>query len=904
MIHQFIYRGSLLTFVMLLAFAVSSFAQQQKQPVKETYTAKDRVRSGVALGGIGTGSIELRKDGNFHNWSIFNNYPLGAGPIIDLPQRPMSADHNSFLYFVVRYQLEGEQPRIKLLQLNDASVEGGLLNEAPIYYFPWLSNVESIEYAGRFPYVNMKFTDSEMPFDIHLKAQSPFIPHDVDNSSLPAIYFDFDIVSKSDKPVEVEVIGTLRNLVAYDVGEKYFTAHIEEKEGYKYFVQGAGGVDTDHISYGNTALGALGGEEVSYYLGWAHRHPYYEKMLVNSQLGNINDVENRNTTTPEGKKIVWMSKDDNNQLCKSSIAVTKTVEPGVKATANFFMNWYFPNAYGAVLYKAKKNNTLLENEKGYVVRFKPTEKVGHYYENLFESVDEVVDYIVTQRAELTRKTNAFVADFYKTDEEQYILDQVNSHLNTFVTSSQFDKSGRFGIREGMTSNESWGPNITTDVSLYGSVPIIQLFPDLHKASMKAHRALQSAHGEINHGIGYDLGKTQNGTFGVYERVDLAPNYIQLVLRDYLFTNDTAYLKEMWPSVQLAIDYVLKDKDKDGDLVPDMHGIMCSYDNFPMYGLSSYILTQWVTAMEMAAIAAEDMGEKTAARRYRNIAKKGVKLMNKELWNGEYFRLSNDYKGKKGEDEGCLTDQLFGQWVAHTVGIGRLYDKDKIHSSMESILKLSFIEKDYLRNCTWPEHPLFYPLHETDLWVDQANTPWTGVELAFASFLIYEGKVKEGKQVIKAVDDRYRKAGLYWDHQEFGGHYFRPMSSWAILNALSGFTLVKDGYTFSPKTEEDSFTYFFSANTGTGHFEKDEKGISVIAQSGALRILSLTLPEQLWQDRMQPVLKNGEEAIKVKKWEHHMEEGAWTAVFDKAVILKKGEVLLINSEKLSTSKVDQ
>ena len=62
----------------------------------------------------------------------------------------------------------------------------------------------------------------------------------------------------------------------------------------------------------------------------------------------------------------------------------------------------------------------------------------------------------------------------------------------------------------------------------------------------------------------------------------------MVMRDFFYTNDTAYLKEMWPSVKKAIEYILTERDHNKDQMPEMNGIMCSYDNFPMYGLASYI----------------------------------------------------------------------------------------------------------------------------------------------------------------------------------------------------------------------------------------------------------------------------------------------------------------------------
>ncbi|GJM64378.1 hypothetical protein PEDI_49300 [Persicobacter diffluens] len=843
------------------------------------------------LGGIGAGGVEIRKDGQFYNWSILNNYPNGSAPILHFPTRPNSPEENSYLFFMVRYQVEGQQPQIKLLQLNNDIAYGGLLNEAPIYYFPWMSSVDQIEYSARFPFADLTFSDEDMPFEVKLESYAPFIPHDVKNSSLPAIDFNFELKSKIDKPLSVSIIATQRNLVAYDTPNKYFTVDIVKKDGVKYFKQSVGNVSEEHDSFGQMGLGAIGGDEVSYYLGWSHRHPFLERLLTQNDLGNIDDSKNRNKLNKAGEKIAWTGGGDNNQVFKSSIAVSKTLKAKEQMGAHFFMNWYFPNAIGWVSSKKERGNDgLIKDPKGYQLPIKKTSRVGHYYENSFENYDQVVDYFVANNKSLKERSKAFVDDMYRSDVEQYILDQINSQLNTFVTSSQLDKEGRFAIREGLTNNQSWGPFATSDVSLYGSASIIALFPELQKNMMRCHAHAQTPDGEINHGLGADLGLNQNGTFGVYERVDLAPNFIQLVLRDYLFTNDKAYIKEMWPSVKKAIDYVLREKDLDGDQMPDMEGIMCSYDNFPMYGLASYITTQWISAMSMAAIVAEDMGESKNAKKYKKIADKGIKLMDKYLWNGNYYRLANDYHGDKGKDEGCLTDQLFGQWVAYEAGVGRLFEKEKVHSAMRSILSYSYIENDYLRNCTWPEHPKFFPMAETNLWVDQANTPWTGVELAFASFLIREGMVEEGKQIVKSIDDRYRKAGLYWDHQEFGGHYYRPMSAWSVLNALAGYNLVKDHYTFAPKNHEESYNLFFSANTGTGALIKDHQAVNVEAYSGTLQLASLTLPTTLWQKKNN-LITTKEGAVKVKKWIE--KDGMTTAIFDQVIELEKGENLMIN-----------
>jgi len=831
-----------LTAIAFLGFSLFSqdlHSQKQppsKAPLAEEYTALDRVRSGIAHGGIGTGSVELRKDGQFYNWSIFNNQALSTGPLFQLRTNPLDSWRESLQFFIVRYQEDGKEPKLKLLQLNQSLTEGAM--ESIDYYYPWMSAVERIEYSARFPYTWMTFTDPEMPLKIELEAFSPFIPNDVKNSSLPGVYFNFKITSLSDKNVKVMLLASQRNLAGYDVTEKYFIGKPVEKPGYKFFEQAVGGMDTTASSFGQMGMASVS-DSSTYYIGWEHKHPYYEYLVVDEKLRNINDAGNRNKIDKiSGKMRGNFSSGSKDQRMFSSIAISKTLSPKTTLENSFIMTWFFPNNYGSI-----NNRGEGKKELDYSSDQKLTKLTGNYYANYFGSATDVADYMVKEQKSLTAKTKKFMDDMYQSDIDLFVLDQINSQLNTLITSTVLTKDMKFGIREGMTEDKSWGPNNTLDVALYGSIMTISLFPELQKSAMRCHRNIQTAKGEINHGLGFDLDYNQNGTWGVYDRIDLPGNYIQMVLRDYFLTNDTAYLNEMWPSVKKAIDYVLAGKDKNKDLMPEMNGIMCSYDNFPMYGLSSYIQSQWVCSLSAAAIAAVKMGDKAAKKKYTAIAQSGSTLMDKYLWNGKYFRLSNDYDsttGNKGADEGCLTDQIIGQWIAHQCGLPYLFKKENVKTALENIMDLSYKPDFGLRNCSWPQYPGIFPIQETDLWVDQANTCWTGVELAFASFLIYEGLVKEGYDVIRTVDNRYRKANLYFDHQEFGGHYFRPMAAWGIINAILGLEINCGTYTFDPKLTQDSFTLFFAFPGGTAHYIKSAGNIEIKVLSGEWKYNKLVL----------------------------------------------------------------
>lgn len=773
------------------------FGVARPEAVKEVMNGTYPARSGVAIGGIGAGCAELRKDGRFYNWSIFGNQPKGTGPRIDFAE-------DSILYFMLRYEPAGQEPRIKVLQINETPDFAG--QDGPLYYFPWMSCVEKTEYSARFPFVRMKFTDPEMPVEVELEAYSPFIPHDVKNSSLPVQILNFKVTSVSDEPADVMLMGTLRNCVGYDVKEKLYTTTLKEKDGYKLCEMSCTGIDTAGSTFGTQSLASLSAD-TSYYLGWEHRHPCLEIALRNKELPNIDDTAGRTTYDRQTGKRVALER------LFSTLAFSKKLKPGQSFEHTFIDTWHFPN-----LYARKSRGQLGEN-------------VGHYYSNFFDGAAGVAEYVIENRAVLTERTKRFMEDFYNSSAPGFVLDEINSQLNTFVTGGWLIRDGTFGVQEGLTAAQSWGPVATMDVSYYGSVPTSALFPELQRSMLRAHRRQQGGNGAVVHGLRKGFSSELRGTAGAFNRLDLPGQYVTMVLREYFWSGDKAWLEEMWPSVKAAIEYVLRERDYDGDSMPDMEGIMSSYDNLPMYGTASYIDSMWLAAMAYSAEAAKVMGDERAEQRYRRIFTQGKAKFEAKLWNGRYYRLWNDEGGRDGgKDEGCFTDQIIGQWAAHLCSLGEIHDAGHKKTALGSIMEMSYRPGFGLRNCSWPGDKWWHDIPE-DMWVDQLNTCWSGVELEFAALLIYEGMYEEGLAVVKSVDERYRKAGLYWDHQEFGGHYFRPMSAWSIVNAMLGLGINAGTYSFSPKLKAKNLKLFFAFDGGTAHYMRKISGGSELIGIG-------------------------------------------------------------------------
>lgn len=830
--------------------------------IKNTMKRIDKPRSGIAHGGIGTGGIELRQDGIFRNWHIFNNLPFGTGPRV--PEH-----YDSHLFFKVRWEEEGQNPKMKLLQIEEGYRVANIFSQPHYYIVPWISGIEQIDYEASFPYTTLRFSDSEMPFDIELEVYSPFIPHDIKNSSIPAVIFNAKFIQKTDKKVDILFVGAYRNLTGYATKDKAFINYAEVSDGITTITATSDRVDKTNSDYGFISLSTTD-KNATYYLGWDHVHPYYEILIRNKTLGNIDDTKGRN----------YLKNDKGEPLGAdthlNSLGVNFSLENRGTYTTSMVYSWCFDNFYAAT----KENQ--------------PKRIEGNYYSNFYNNSGDVAKYVYGNLDILSSKTKKFHDAFFNSSIPEFVLDQINSHFNTFVTSSWLTKDMNFGIQEGMTSDHSWGPVATTDVGMFGSIMTASLFPELDKKMYLTHKELQKANGEVKHGIERNFacaGESETE----HSRIDMPQQYVIQALRAYFWTQDKEYLNTMWESVKASLDYVLRERDENGDLLPDIHGqLMCSYDNFEMHGNAAFITSQWLAALEFAIEAAKDLGDTQAEVRYQDYLTKSRKHAEDSLWNGKYFRLYNDIGGLKGDcSEGCLTDQIIGQWAAKMIGADDIFDKNKIQKALKHIVSTNL--KDYgLVNCTWPEDSFLHDIPD-DCWNDQYNTCWTGVELEFASLLIYEGLVDEGLAVIKNVDDRHRKFGIYFDHPEFGGHYYRPMSSWAIADAYLGLNKRNDHISFAPVINGLSCKMLFTTSSGYAHFEVDGANdiISIISDENDTKFksLSIKLPfAKKWSDNICITLNN----VKTSDFDYSFDEANSTIniTFNNEISIAEGKQLVI------------
>jgi non-lysosomal glucosylceramidase len=107
--------------------------------------------------------------------------------------------------------------------------------------------------------------------------------------------------------------------------------------------------------------------------------------------------------------------------------------------------------------------------------------------------------------------------------------------------------------------------------------------------------------------------------------DLNSKFVLMVYRDYVLTGkkDTAFLRETWPAVKSAIEY-LRQFDK-GSGVPENSGYPDqTYDDWVTTGVSAYSGGLWLAPLRAAEETAHLVGDAPAAANYHALFAKAQK----------------------------------------------------------------------------------------------------------------------------------------------------------------------------------------------------------------------------------------------------------------------------------------
>jgi uncharacterized protein (DUF608 family) len=482
-----------------------------------------------------------------------------------------------------------------------------------------------------------------------------------------------------------------------------------------------------------------------------------------------------------------------------------TLRPGQQQNVTFVVTWHFPN-----LSVAGMNN------------------VGRHYASRFSNACAVAQYVAANFKRLSTSTRLWCDTWYDSSLPYWFLDRTMANTTTLATSTCYRfKSGRFWAWEGI----GCCPGTCTHVWHYAQA-VGRLFPEIERN----HRE------QVDFGIAFHadggIGHRANLQRSSHPAHDGQCGRILGAYREHQMSADYAFLKRMWPKIKKAIEYMIQRDGNDDGIV---EGSQPNTLDAAWFGKISFLASLYLAALRAGEATAIEMGDDDFAQRCRDIAERGSQRI-LGLYNGEYFYQIEDPNRLNaiGIGKGCYIDQVFGQSWAFQVGLGRLFDEQKIKSALRALWKYNFVpdvgpfREKFKRGrwyavagdagllmCTWPRGGLRedFKKHWQYMYFNECMT---GFEWQVASHMIWEGMITEGLAIARAIHDRYDAALRNpYNEIECSDHYARAMASYGAFIAACGYEYhgPKGYLAFAPRINPQNFEAAFTTADGWGSFSQ-------------------------------------------------------------------------------------
>ncbi len=824
------------------------------------YAGERRKYVAFPLGGIGTGSVSLTGSGRLIDWSIRN--------------RPAIDHFNGYSHFAIKAEQEGKLLDARVLNGPYEGTPTGSPSPRKFDGFGFGANRDSmagvphfddVTFIGRFPVAELQFQNASFPGRVQMTAFSPFIPHNDRDSSMPAALFAFAVENNTAAPIDYTIAATLGNY-GCDSGIHTFTR--QNAISMLHFTSAA----VRNPEMGGDLAILSDGDDIEH-VDYHFRGQWFDSLgLYWREFARPGRLRERHYDKPRATKNMFQQPEH------GTLSARVRVAPGEKRSVRFAISWNYP--LGSIYWfnREQPGSPPFEGTP-------PTWK-NYYATQWADSLVSGMDAFKRWDA-LEAQTMAFRDAIFDSSLPPVIIDALNGTLG-ILRSATFIRleGGEVWGWEGQHINEGSCEGSCTHVWNYQQT-LANLFPALERTLRQTeftYNQLPSGgltfRQRLPLGSGFDIiGPCADGHFGA----------IIKAYREWKNLGDDAWLKRYWWNIKRAMEYAWSpdnpdrwDPKKTGVLWGRQHHTL----DMELFGPNSWLTTMYIAALKAASLMAEAMSDPEFAKECRDLATKGGAFVDNDLFNGRYYTQkldlsdrsvltpfdqhrkagvlsdsfmeaywSDEYKEIKYQiGEGCLTDQILGQWHADIAGLGDLLDPAKVHQALASVFKenyrsnlrdhfnpcrvYAYEDEAGLLLCTWPSG-----INKPALPAPYAEEVWTGLEYMMASHLIQRGLVDEGLTVVRAARARHDGARRNpWNDMECGSYYVRALSSYALINAYSGLTFDqrRGEIGFRPARGGDG-VYFWSAGKGWGLIELKGSTVTLTVKGGQLVISRLVLP---------------------------------------------------------------
>jgi uncharacterized protein (DUF608 family) len=789
------------------ATAVLQSRTTRRSKYNGTYSGDRLNRIAFPMGGIGAGMICLEGTGALSHFSLRNKPEVFNEPCtfagICVKGKPN-----------VARVLEGPVPAWKKFGAP------GTGNGAAGTSFG-LPRFREARFRTCFPFATVTLTDPGVPLEVEITGWSPFEPGDADHSSLPVAALEYRFANQTRETLEAVFSWNAKNFMAVGQNTQAVKA---APGGFILWTAAAKDRGWEEGAFAATVSDSQAHVNCAWFRGG-----WWDPLTMAWKDVASGACYSRPPVTEGGASP------------GGTLFVPFTLAPGASKTVVLQFAWYVgqTNLRIGKEPELKPGAAILQgaHKPWYAGRFANIEAVGAYWREHYD--------------DLRRNAQRFSDCFYDTTLPPEVIEAVAANLTILKSPTVLRQAdGKLWSWEGCNDNSGCCHGSCTHVWNYAQA-LPHLFPALERTLRetefgpsqddRGHQQFRSA--LPIRPVAHDFHAAADGQLGG----------IMKVYRDWRISGDTEWLRRLWPKVKASLNYCINEWDpgRKGWLEEPHHN---TYD-IEFWGPDGMCTSFYVGALQAATLMGQALGEDVSE--FAALLEKGVRRMEQELFDGEYFVQKIQWEGLRAKsplevksfggaysDEaralmlkegpkyqygtGCLADGVLGAWLAAVCGVGQVLDAKKVANHLKAVHRHN-LKRDLsahanpqrpsyasggeggLLLCTWPKGG------ELALPFVYSNEVWTGIEYQVASHLMLMGQVEEGLEIVRACRDRYDgRVRNPFNEYECGHWYARAMSSYALLQGLSGarYDAVEKILYLQPSVR-GNFRCFIATATGYG-----------------------------------------------------------------------------------------
>lgn len=679
------------------------------------------------------------------------------------------------------------------------------------------------EFAARFPFATVTLHDELVPVQVELTGWSPFTPGDADSSSLPVAALEYKFTNVTRAAIEAVFSYHARNLMAVAKSPRHAVRPLRGG----FVLWGAGAADKPWEEGAFSVATADPAVKVNH--AW-FRGGWFDPLTmawkdVESGVCIEREPVTRGAPAPG-----------------ASLFVPFSLAAGASRTIVVRLAWHVPRT---------NLRTGIDVARATGQELSAIEPYQPWYAAKFADVAVVAGHWSREYDALRRRSDQFAQCFHDSTLPPEVNEAVSANLTILKSPTILRQAdGRFWAWEGCNDDSGCCAGSCTHVWNYAQA-VAHLFPALERTMRETEFGpAQDERGHQNFRVALPIRPTPHR---MHAAADGQLGGLMKLHRDWRISGDTGWLRRLWPRARQSLDYCIStwDPARKGWLEEPHHN---TYD-IEFWGPDGMCTSIYLGALRAAVAMGRALGDDVTA--YAELGRRGETRIATELFKGDTFiqkiewktlrapSPQNDQKLRGGyspealallEKEGpkyqygsgCLADGVLGAWLALVCGVGQVLDPAQVTSHLRAVHRHN-LKKDLsahanpqrpsyaagaeggLLLCTWPNSgalslPFVY-----------SNEVWTGIEYQVASHLMLMGAVKEGLEIVRTCRDRYDgDVRNPFDEYECGHWYARALSSYALLQALSGarYDAVEQTLHLSPSVRGD-FRCFLATATGYG-----------------------------------------------------------------------------------------